>query len=145
MNFVQEDVLFKGRVNFVLEPSLDCMEVSIDADMLKGSFLNLFINAAQAMPNGGEITVKLTRDENHVWICVQDTGEGIPSENLEHIFSPFFTTKHEGNGFGLSEVHKVVQAHGGSIDVSSIEGQGSAFTITLPITIKQLEGVAYGY
>jgi signal transduction histidine kinase len=106
---------------------------SLDPLLMKSSILNLIVNAIQAMPQGGTIDIALDQTQHETIVKVSDTGTGIPEENLEKIFSPFFTTKAEGNGFGLSEVHKVIQAHGGTIDVISKAGKGTTFTITLPL------------
>ncbi len=106
--------------------------LTVDRDALKGALLNLLINAAQAMPNGGTTTVALERNDGEVTLTVSDQGIGIPEEQLEKIFSPFFTTKHEGNGFGLSEVYRVAQGHGGTVEVASEVGLGTKFTLTFP-------------
>lgn len=109
------------------------IDVMIDAQSIKSVLLNLFVNANQAMPNGGTLTIDLSKDENWAIIKVSDTGVGIASENLEKIFRPFFTTKPQGHGFGLSEVYRVIQAHNGTIDVGSLIDQGASFTIKIPL------------
>lgn len=106
--------------------------ISADSQLLGAAILNLVVNGIQAMPNGGKIIISATRKDGYVYIQVRDTGLGIPKENMEKIFRPFFTTKSSGNGFGLSEVYKIVSAHGGLVEVDSEEGKGSAFTIKLP-------------
>ena len=106
--------------------------VSVDPQLIKGALLNLIINAQQAMPNGGPITLSAKLQNSDAVLTVSDQGIGIPQEIIEKIFSPFFTTKVEGSGFGLAEVYKVVQAHGGSIEVESKVGKGTTFTIKLP-------------
>lgn len=106
-----------------------------DGHQIKSCLMNLLVNAIQAMPQGGSLTIQLGQSESEAVIRVQDTGVGIAPEHLEHIFSPFFTTKAEGNGFGLAEVYKGVQAHGGTIDVQSTVGLGTCFTLKLPLTI----------
>ncbi len=112
--------------------SLDCPKVSIDRLLFKSIILNLLLNAYQATAGSGSVTVRLAHTaEGQVTVSVEDTGCGIPTENLEKIFSPFFTTKQEGNGFGLSEVHRCVQVLGGHIDVKSTVNRGTCFTITL--------------
>lgn len=98
---------------------------------------NLMLNAVQAMPNGGTITITACeQDENHMFnFQVQDTGCGIPEEHIAKIFDPFFTTKEigKGSGLGLSIVYGIVEQHGGKISVSSKEGQGATFTVSLPV------------
>jgi signal transduction histidine kinase len=118
------------HIRFHIEGHLSLCAL-IDRQRMKGALLNLVVNAIQAMPHGGTVTLSAFARPGEVAIRVSDTGVGIPPENLPKIFSPFFTTKIRGNGFGLAEVYKTVQAHGGSIEVSSIVGKGSAFTIRL--------------
>lgn len=104
----------------------------IDPSLIKSAVLNLIVNALQAMPDGGKLSIGVTTTEDQALIAIADTGIGIPEENLEKIFSPFFTTKSEGSGFGLSETHKNIQIHGGAIAVASKVGVGTTFTIFLP-------------
>ena len=102
---------------------------------LQQVFLNLIINAVQAMPEGGELTVTAEQDRNNrINVRVQDTGGGIPPENLPHIFDPFFTTKEvgQGTGLGLSVSYGIIKKHGGRIDVDSRTGKGSTFTVVIP-------------
>ena len=112
--------------------------VMADAQQLGHVFMNLIINAAQAMDGKGTITIVTRESANKeaVVIEISDTGPGIPAENLEHIFEPFFTTKEEGKGtgLGLSVVYGIIENHGGTISARSIPGRGSSFTIELPIT-----------
>ena len=91
----------------------------------------------QAIENVGTITLTSHQDGNHAIIEVIDTGCGIAKENLEKIFSPFFTTKANGNGFGLSEVHKIIQAHGGKIEVATTSKVGTTMKVSMPL--KTLE------
>jgi signal transduction histidine kinase len=108
--------------------------VMADREQLQQVFLNLLLNAIQAMPGGGSITLTTTFDaEGHqVKIAVADTGEGISPQYLSRIFDPFFTMKKEGTGLGLCVSERLISAHGGSISVSSQEGKGSVFTLSLP-------------
>lgn len=101
---------------------------------LEQVFLNLLLNAIQAMPNGGEITVRLSCSGTMVRIDVTDTGVGIRPENLEHIFEPFYTTKGvgRGTGLGLSVSYSLIQKHGGHIEVQSELGVGTTFSVFLP-------------
>lgn len=105
----------------------------LDRILFKSIILNLLLNACQAMPDGGTIRVSLSSDEAaEALVSVRDEGCGIAAENLEKIFSPFFTTKQEGNGFGLSEVHRCIQVLGGEVSVESQLGVGTTFTLSLP-------------
>jgi signal transduction histidine kinase len=103
-------------------------------------FLNLIVNAAQAIEQQGTITLRTSASKSHVKIEIADTGKGIPDEVLPNIFDPFFTTKDigEGTGLGLSIAYRIVQQHGGSLNVESAPGQGTKFIMTLPL-ISQLQ------
>ena len=121
-----------------IETELDCSPGSVvdgDPESLQQLFLNLFLNAADAMPEGGILRVSLSvMDEGEVEIRVTDTGMGIPRRDLQRVFDPFYTTKtaSEGNGLGLMVCKGIVTDHAGSIEVSSTEGQGTEFRILLP-------------
>lgn len=108
--------------------------VPVDVSQFRAALLNILINAIQAMPQGGQIKISLEQGAKEALVAISDQGVGIPPENLEKIFSPFFTTKQEGNGFGLAEVHKIIQAHGGTIDVISVVNKGSTFSLHLPLS-----------
>lgn len=108
--------------------------VHVDPKMFRQLVLNLIRNAVQAMPYGGSLGVALRRmGSNQVAFEVTDTGVGISPENLKRLFVPFFTTKEEGTGLGLALCYSIVQAHGGRIDVRSHVGQGTTFTVYLPV------------
>ena len=102
---------------------------------LQQVFLNLFLNAHDAMPKGGWLRITTRRDDNRTVIEIADTGSGISGENLSRIYDPFFTTKslRRGSGLGLSITYGIVQEHGGSIECDSVEGQGTRFTVELPL------------
>lgn len=114
--------------------------ISADREKLRQVFLNLILNAIQAMPNGGEINLELilSEDEDGSWInlTITDNGVGISREVMHNLFNPFYTTKKDGSGLGLAISHKIVQEHGGRIHVDSKEGQCSKFTIQLPYLNK---------
>jgi signal transduction histidine kinase len=108
--------------------------VKFDAELLERVFSNLILNAAQASPQGGVVTIKTQLlDDNKVEVAVIDRGTGIEAKNLESIFNPFFTTKPEGVGLGLAICSKIVDEHGGHITVESSAGEGSVFHIILPV------------
>lgn len=127
------------KVGYCIRSSLDRLEVIVDPQLINSALLNLLLNAKQAMPDGGQVMIEVSLHEEQVVLKIADTGVGIPAENLDKIFSPFFTTKKGGNGFGLTEVYKVIQAHGGDIQVESQVGIGTTFTIRLPIYSKKLK------
>jgi len=112
--------------------------VWIDREQMKQVFMNLILNAIQAMKGGGSMAIATrpyAQDQGgqFVQVEIRDTGVGIPKENLDHIFDPFFTNKDEGSGLGLSISHQIVQEHGGHIAVESQVGTGTAFFINIPI------------
>ncbi len=112
--------------------SEDLPPVSVDPDQMKQVFLNLFLNAVQAMPAGGTLTVGINALNDHLEVEVRDTGCGIEQEKIDKIFEPFFTTKERGSGLGLSIVRTIVEAHRGTIRVESSLGEGTTITIRLP-------------
>jgi two-component system, NtrC family, sensor histidine kinase HydH len=111
----------------------DLPPVALDAELFKQALLNLMLNAQQAMPGGGELTVQAGRDDGGVRLNLIDTGKGMPPEVAAKAFRPFFSARPGGNGLGLATTRKIVEAHGGSIDVQSEVGRGSKFTIRLPV------------
>jgi signal transduction histidine kinase len=111
----------------------DFPKVPMDTSMIKRVFVNLVINAIQAMLDGGQLTIESSITDDTVKVNVQDTGVGIPKENLDKLFQPLFTTKSKGQGFGLAVCRRLVEAHGGTISAESEVGKGSTFTIKLPL------------
>jgi signal transduction histidine kinase len=95
--------------------------------------VNLIKNAMQAMTRGGTLTVQTGEGTDDVWVSVADTGGGIPEDQLNRIFEPFYTTKKKGSGLGLMVVQRIVRAHGGRIDLHSQVGRGTTFRIWLPL------------
>lgn len=104
-----------------------------DREQLKQAFLNLILNALQAMPGGGQLTVVTRLRDARVEISFADSGQGIAAENLSRIFNPFFTTRQEGTGLGLAITHRIIQGHGGRLEVASQVGKGTTFTVVLPV------------
>lgn len=107
--------------------------IEADKDQIKRAFLNLAVNGVQAIENGGRLAVATKKTRDFVEVNFKDTGIGIPKENMEKLFTPFFSTKAKGMGMGLAICKKFVDAHGGSIDAESEVGKGSTFTVKLPI------------
>lgn len=110
----------------------DLPRVRLDKELFEQALLNLMLNAEQAMPEGGTLTLIGRAENSSVCLDVIDTGLGMPPEMLTKVFRPFHTTKQNGNGLGLPTARKIVLAHGGRIDVQSEPGRGTKFTITLP-------------
>jgi len=108
-------------------------EIMADASMLYQSFLNILINSMQAMPGGGRIQIEVRSNAGVVSVYFDDEGQGIPEDNLEKIWDPFFTTKEKGSGLGLGIVKNIVEAHGGSIQISNREIRGARVVIELPV------------
>lgn len=108
--------------------------VMADADQLQQVYSNLILNAIQAMSQGGKLTIRTSADENQAKTEIQDTGCGIPPENMPKLFTPFFTTKEKGKGvgLGLAVCQGIIQCHHGRIEVQSEVGKGTAFSICLP-------------
>jgi PAS domain S-box-containing protein len=123
------------KANVEMKQSLpaDVPEVFVDRDLLKQAVLNLVLNAVDAMPNGGQIRLELTRRGEMAEITVGDTGKGIAPENRQKIFQLFFTTRPGGSGIGLASTFRIVQLHNGSIDFTSEVGRGTTFRIELPL------------
>jgi two-component system NtrC family sensor kinase len=109
--------------------------VNADFGQLRQAFMNILLNACDAMPQGGTLTLAshFYSGSREVEISVTDTGAGIAPELVSRIFDPFFTTKEKGTGLGLSVVYGIVEKHGGSMQVESRVGQGTTMTIRLPL------------
>ena len=134
---VQQEATAKN-VHIHLNLASATPEAEVDPDRLTQCFLNLYLNALQAMKNGGQLTVSsATRDDGSVSIDIKDNGSGIPADDLGKIFDPYFTTKPKGTGLGLAIVHKIIEAHHGQIKARSIIGQGTVFSIILPLKTEK--------
>lgn len=133
LRLIKQDATAKGIALISHVPD-DLPVVSLDRNLFTQALLNLLINALEAMPGGGELTIEAhKKNSDTISIRIVDSGKGIPKEIQKQIFEPFFTTKPSGTGLGLATVEKVVTEHGGSIRVESIENEGSTFYIELPI------------
>jgi two-component system NtrC family sensor kinase len=124
----------KGKVEVTVDLPDQPVMIAYDAQQIEQVLINMITNAVQAMQNGGTLRISLGRAEGAVALAIQDTGSGIPKQNLSRIFDPFFTTKPEGEGtgLGLSVSYGIVARHGGNIEVESELGWGTTFTILLP-------------
>ena len=154
LNFLENELRQYGiEVEKNFEASLPLIQA--DRHTLEDVFLNLLVNARHAIEQKGKILVKGYVRENELWIDIQDTGKGIPPENLEKIFDPFFTTKDvsrnpdkdaiKGSGLGLFIVKEFVQRFGGHIEVESEPGKGTTFHVAFPAAVwLKAEPVSYG-
>ncbi len=113
-------------------------EIKVDRDQIKQAFFNLIKNAFQAMPDGGALTITMRCDQEFLVITFEDTGVGINPEDFGLIFEPYHTTKSSGSGLGLMIVQRIVQEHGGQIEVVSAPGKGTRFTIQLPLAERRI-------
>ncbi len=111
----------------------DLTATPIDATQLQQVLVNLVKNAMQAMTTGGTLTLQTGETSDGVWVSVADTGGGIPQEQINRIFEPFYTTKKKGTGLGLMIVQRIVRAHNGRIELESHVGRGTTFRIWLPL------------
>jgi PAS domain S-box-containing protein len=107
--------------------------VYADLDFLKRILNNLGLNAMQSMPNGGKVFVRVSQNQTHTIIAVEDNGEGIPEEVKDRLFTPMFTTKSKGQGLGLAVVKRLVEAQGGTVGFESQVGKGTKFVVELPL------------
>jgi signal transduction histidine kinase len=113
-------------------------DITADASMLYQSFLNILINAMQSMPDGGRIQIEISSKDNVVTVYFDDEGPGIPEDNLERIWDPFFTTKEKGSGLGLGIVKNIIEAHKGSIHISNREVRGARVSVELPVILNDV-------
>lgn len=133
-NIPMLESLLRGAWTLSSRCPTEALVVRADRAQLEQVILNLVINARDAMPEGGKVSVDLSGDDDTVTLRVSDHGPGIDDRTLAHIFEPFFTTKKHGSGLGLSTVHSIVQQNGGTIDVVSAADSGTAFTVRWPRT-----------
>ncbi|MCL1931085.1 MAG: ATP-binding protein, partial [Treponema sp.] len=135
--------LDEANIRLLLELDEKLPPALIDERYMKQVLLNLIKNAQAAMPNGGLLTIATQTSDNEIRISVCDTGTGISAENLKKIFDPYFTTKDNGTGLGLTLVFKIIREHQGEISVESREGEGTNFEVILPAYQKKMRLIAY--
>jgi two-component system, NtrC family, sensor histidine kinase HydH len=130
LRLIEKDAEHQGvKVETSVTP--ETLRAEIDPDRFSQVLLNLYLNALQAVGMSGTIKVKAFFEKEHINLQVSDSGKGIMPEDLPRIFDPYFTTKPRGVGLGLANVHKIIEAHGGEVDVHSNPGEGTRFTIRL--------------
>jgi len=127
------------KVEVIKDTDPDLPMIFGDSGQLQQVFINLIVNACQAMPKGGKLTISTKRRDDFIEIAVKDTGPGITKENMDKIFDPFFTTREygEGTGLGLSISHGIIERHNGRIEAKSKIGGGTTFIIELPVGEKE--------
>jgi signal transduction histidine kinase len=111
----------------------EALHADLDGGQLRQALWNLVLNAAQAMPSGGELAVTAGLEAGILSIGVSDTGSGIPSSVLPHVFEPFFSTKSGGSGLGLALVDRIIRDHGGDVLLHSTPGLGTTVTLRVPV------------
>ena len=134
---VESQAVLKGiKLQMDFDPGTP--EVLVDTEQIKQVLLNLVQNAFQAMPYGGELSVRLYPDASGEWVVLEvaDTGVGIPAEHFSRLGEAFFTTKEDGTGLGLAISYRIIEDHGGKIEVQSEEGKGTRFLVKLPVAAK---------
>jgi signal transduction histidine kinase len=146
LNAIIRDILARQPQPSSLKRELDLIEslppILVDPDQVGQVVQNLVINAIEAMPDGGTLTIRTWSTSDAVVASVSDTGIGIPPENLEKIFQPLFSTKTKGIGLGLAVSRRLIDANGGALSVESQVGKGSTFTAIFPI--EESESVTHG-
>jgi signal transduction histidine kinase len=124
-----------ASIDLDIDIAKDLPDINANPRNLQQVFLNLFLNSIQAMPEGGNLAVRVAREDGQLTIEVSDDGVGIAPENVDKLFDPFFTTKEigEGTGLGLSVCYGIIERHGGGIRIDSEPGAGTTVTVRLPV------------
>ena len=133
---LMEANLAHHKIALVLDLSTVTPEIQFDSDKLKQAFMNVVLNAMEAMPQGGTLKVSTIADEDRVGIKVVDTGIGIREEDLVQLFEPFFTKKTRGTGLGLANVKRILEEHGGSVEIESTLGEGTTVLMWLAVDVS---------
>ncbi|MFH1783231.1 MAG: ATP-binding protein [Candidatus Omnitrophota bacterium] len=134
---IMRDKFFEKEINVRFSPEEEALFIQADAEKIKQVFMNLVINAVNAMPGGGLLIISAGIDFLSVEVNVIDTGKGIPKDALERIFEPFHTTEKSGMGLGLTISRRIIEQHKGNIGIKSEPGSGTTVTVKLPIEIKK--------
>ncbi len=134
MQLLENQAAFQN-IDIIKRLDGDLPQIKVDKDKIKQVFWNLMINSSEAMPKGGSLTItsQVSSDSKYIEVVFIDTGVGIPKEAMSKLFDPFFTTKTSGSGLGLAISYGIIEQHKGKIDVKSEPGQGSVFTVSLPV------------
>lgn len=142
IRLLKHDFEIKG-VKLILDGDHTIPMVNLDGRYLNHAFLNILKNSLEACSRGDEVSIYISRDDDSLIITIHDTGKGIPHDNIEKIFEPYFTTKDFGTGLGLTIVYKIIKEHGGNITLDSVEGDGTTFEITIPCYHKEKHLLSY--
>jgi signal transduction histidine kinase len=134
--------LHQGRVKVKLDLATGLPSAPLDASQMKQAFYNLIRNAAQAMPNGGTLTITSSFNDYEMRLSFADSGKGISTANMSNLFQPFFTTRKTGTGLGLLIVRRIIREHGGEIELESREKEGTTVNIYLPLGEKRVRYLA---
>jgi signal transduction histidine kinase len=126
-------------IQLVVKTEPELPSVVADPELLKTCFLNLMINACDAMPRGGRLSVAVRRTADHIEVVVEDTGHGMTAEAVKSAFEPYFSTKEAGLGLGLALTHKIVADHGGNIELQSEPEHGTVATVRLPLSERRAQ------
>lgn len=144
VTLLESDPRVKGKISIRMDVRPEVF-VEVDEAQFRQALWNLCVNGIDAMTGTGTLTISVGKDRTYndgrpmAWIIIEDTGEGIPPENLDKIFEPFFTTKGGGTGLGLPLAHKIIESHGGKMEAWSEPGKETRFIVSLPLAVKQAE------
>ena len=130
---LMEANLTHHQIDLSLKLASDLPDLHFDSDKIKQAFMNVVLNAMEAMPQGGTLTISTFQQNEKICIKVIDTGIGIPEDDIEHLFEPFFTRKSKGTGLGLANVKRIVEEHGGTVEIESVSGEGTTVSLWLPV------------
>jgi signal transduction histidine kinase len=121
------------NVKICLIVEAEAREILVDSDFINRILYNLLTNAVQAMPNGGNLTIRAYKENGDTLLSIKDTGVGIAEDAKDKLFTPMFTTKSKGQGFGLAVIKRMTEALGGTVGFESQEGKGTTFTVRFPL------------
>ncbi len=133
---LMEANLTHHQIRLVLEFAPDLPDLQFDSDKIKQAFMNVVLNAMEAMPQGGTLSVTTFKLEDGISIKVTDTGVGIPEADIEHLFEPFFSRKDKGTGLGLANVKRILEEHGGTVEIENALDEGATVSMWLPIKFR---------
>ena len=133
---LMEANLTHHQIRLVLEFAPDLPDLQFDSDKIKQAFMNVVLNAMEAMPQGGTLSVTTFKLEDGISIKVTDTGVGIPEADIEHLFEPFFSRKDKGTGLGLANVKRILEEHGGTVEIENALDEGATVSMWLPMKFR---------